>query len=98
LYSDVPWIPYANTDLDYYSLGYVGQTGNISTVLDQMIAADEAEIKQKLERVKKAREHYTYEGVMRQIHKFFEDPLGPQGGDLKCVTVPETAHRYSRHR
>ena len=34
-----------------------------------------------LKGVERAREHYTYEGVMRQIEAFLRDPLGPNGGD-----------------
>ena len=31
--------------------------------------------------VERAREHYTYEGVMRQIEAFLKDPFGSNGGD-----------------
>ena len=38
------------------------------------------------------REHYTYQGVINQINKFILDPLGPQGGQLRCTTVPKKDH------
>ena len=39
---------------------------------------------------------YTYAGVIGQIEKFLRDPLGPAGGELRCVRVPDRDHRKRR--
>ena len=89
LYDDIPWIPYEGTDKDYYSLGIVNKRNNVNMSIDLIeqiykIKSNESIMKSKLYKVLKYRKsHYTYKGVMEQIHLFFKDPLGSLGGDLK---------------
>jgi len=78
---------------DYYSIGYVSKVGNLSATINEMATTNTEEFNQKLKNVKNAREHYSYVGVMKQLEKFFKDPLGPNGGDLRCSPVPDTVTR-----
>ncbi len=67
--------------------------GNLCAVAKQLKATDEAELQRKLAYVRSVREHFTYEGTIKQLEKFFQDPLGPDGGELRCAHMPERAHR-----
>ena len=44
----------------------------------------------RLKMVREAAPYYTLEGVLAQIELFLKDPLGPNGGYLRCERVPST--------
>ena len=50
----------------------------------------EAQFKERLARVERARHYYTYQGVAEQIIKLIGDPFGPNGGFLTCTDHPRT--------
>jgi hypothetical protein len=45
---------------------------------------------EKLKAVEEVRPLYTYAGTLEQIELFIKDPLGPNGGYLRCVRHPKT--------
>jgi len=92
LYGDVPWIPYQGTNISIEHFGFIRSVTEINDLAGWIVYwnRNEEDIIQRLERIKQVREHYTYDGVLKQIHLFFSDPLGPHGGQLRCVTVPKT--------
>jgi hypothetical protein len=98
MYSDVPWTPYQGSSIGVESIGFI-TTGNVNVDADKTIKRTAQAIanmnttgmQDYLNRVRQAREHYTLPGVIAQLDKFVKDPLGPQGGELKCIRVPEKA-------
>lgn len=88
LFDDLPWVPYPGSNVSADSIGYLAQSGSLRKIVEIIQKATPAEIKEKLRRVHAARPYYTYEGVIQQISLFFQDPLGPNGGLLRCTKVP----------
>jgi hypothetical protein len=93
LYDDVPWLPYEGTNISLSTFGYSGRMGNLMQLAKQLKSVDEKEYQEKLRRVKEVRTHYTYKGLIQQLEKFFSNPLGSSGGDLRCTRVPDKDHR-----
>ena len=93
LYDDVAWLPYEGTNISLSTFGYSGKMGNLMQLAKQLKSVDEKEYKEKLRRVKEVRTHYTYKGLIQQLEKFFSNPLGSSGGDLRCTRVPDKDHR-----
>ena len=95
LYDDVPWVPYEGTNLSLASFGFAGQMGRLRATAKAMKRAAESadEFRALLGNVKRARAHYTYGGVMRQIEAFLRDPFGPGGGELRCARLPDKDKR-----
>ena len=90
VYDDVAWVAYEGTDKDVVALGYVAQIGTLEGPIGDMSRKSAAEFAAMLGRVRAVRAHYTYAGVMGQMERFFADPLGPAGGDLRCKGLPPT--------
>mmetsp|Transcript_8300 Transcript_8300/g.8458 ORF Transcript_8300/g.8458 Transcript_8300/m.8458 type:complete len:372 (+) Transcript_8300:148-1263(+) len=90
IYSDIPWVPYRDTSIDYNNFGYVCNVNDLDETVKKMLNCTPVEVQRMLHRVKDVREYYTYEGVMKQIKLFLQDPLGPAGGYLRCNRVPDT--------
>jgi hypothetical protein len=67
--------------------------GSLNQMVKDLKNVSEEKFQGMLEKVKIIREHYTYKGVLKQIEKFLYDPLGPEGGQLKCAKVPDKDHR-----
>lgn len=89
IYNDIPWVPYVGSPLSVYELGYVGRVHHLESLIKHLanIKHDKSfnsEINQKLEKVKLARDSYTYTGVMNQIALFFEFPFSRQHSSLVC--------------
>eukprot|EP01041_Mallomonas_annulata_P014327 gene14327-30500_t len=95
LYDDVPWIPYAGTNVSVEAFGLIGQMGNMVGLVSQLVSVSRSELDvvHRLEMVRQANEYYTYEGVLKQIELFLSDPLGPKGGYLRCSPVPDKDKR-----
>ena len=95
LYDDVPWVPYEGTNLSLSTFGFAGQMGRLRATAKAMKRARESpeSFQTLLSNVRRAREHYTYEGVMRQIEAFLKDPFGPKGGELRCARLPDKDKR-----
>jgi len=91
LYSDVPWLPYQGSNASVYELGFVGKAGHLDELLQELVAAstNEALLREKLEKVRRARTHYTMEGVLSQIHLFFSQPASGAKSLLSCQRVPD---------
>lgn len=88
LFNDVPWLPYAGSNVSLENIGFSADFHGMQKLTEKLESLTTTEIKTKLERVKQAREYYTLQGVVRQIDLFFHDPLGPNGGYLRCTAVP----------
>ena len=88
--------PSVDSNISVKSFGFSGKMHNLCNLAKQLKDTTEEDFKRRLEQVKAAREHYTYPGVIKQLEKFFADPLGPSGGDLVCVRVPDKDHRMKR--
>ena len=93
LYDDVAWYPYPHSNKSVTVIGYVGQMGKLSILVDALKSATAETVQQKMALSRASSYYYTYEGVISQIERFFTDPLGPNGGDLRCVRVPDTDKR-----
>ena len=94
LWDDLPWIPYAGTNLSADRIGLSAglrvpghPLRELVETIANMTAQQEAA---KLELVKDARYHFTYAGVEHQIALFLRDPFGPAGGNLRCTPHPRT--------
>jgi hypothetical protein len=90
VYDDVPWIPYQGTiySVEYLGLVIKGNSNGSDYLLKYIHEVSINEVYNLLERVKQARYYYTLEGVIDQIKAFFNDPLGPTGGYLRCSRTP----------
>lgn len=97
LYNDVPWIPYDGSNVSVRELGFAGQMGSLTSLVDTLKATSDNEVSHRLARIQAARHLYTYAGLIEQISLFFRDPLGEQGGYLKCVRVPDSALGHKLH-
>jgi hypothetical protein len=88
------WIPYFGTNISIENFGFYASLDNdnvtIPRMMDMIGNVTEEEFWKKLEYVKKVRYHYTYEGVLKEILDFFQDPFGSQGGHLRCMGLPWT--------
>lgn len=94
LYDDNEWLPYGDSNISVKSFGFsFVNTTDICAATKSLQSLPEEAFTERLGRVAAVREHYTYAGVIRQMERFFQDPLGPTGGDLSCVQVPITDHR-----
>jgi hypothetical protein len=92
LYDDVKWLPYENTNISLSMFGYQGKIRQIGSLVDKLLKVDKDEYKLKMQKVREIRQYYTYEGILQQIDLFFLEPLGPNGGHLRCERVPLTDH------
>ena len=84
LYTDIPWVPYVGSDIDLYSIGFVFHFFNIEELVDRLSHIRKDVLPMKMNKIMLAREYYTYAGVINQMELFFKDPLGPNGGYLRC--------------
>jgi hypothetical protein len=91
IYNDEPWIPYDGTSHSIRNFGLVYKMDDIPALVSK-IDELKSNVTYLLDAVKATRRHYTYDGVIEQIKLFIEDPLGPNGGDLRCAKVPDTMH------
>ena len=92
LFSDYNWAPYQRTNISIDNFGYIIKNGSnaVNSIVDIIENLQEDDYNSKMKKLKNAREYYTYAGVIKQIEKFISDPLGPNGGDLRCVRMPDT--------
>ena len=92
LYDDIPWIPYAGTNISIESFGYFAGPSDSDRVARRMRLDSQngTELNRMLVNVRLARVHYTYEGVLAQLQMFFRNPFGPEdsGGQLRCTRLP----------
>jgi hypothetical protein len=93
MYDDHPWLPYEGTNISINTFGFSEQMGHMRDTAKRMKALTEAQHRVLLQQVRAVREHYTYEGVMRQIEAFLRDPLGVDGGQLRCAKLHDRDHR-----
>ena len=96
MYDDVPWLPYEGSNISIAEFGLVGKMGALGATAKRIHGMSEADVLTNMQKIKAAREHYLYAGVIAQIEKFIADPLGPNGGQLRCTHVPDKDHRRSR--
>ena len=92
MYDDLPWLPYKGTELDFSKFGFIGKMGSLQKVVSNMNTISSEEFENMMQSLATARIHYTYIGVIKQIEMFIGDPLGPDGGQLRCCRVPDREH------
>lgn len=83
-----------DSNISIRAFGYLSRDHGIPSLLQSIKGLSQDTYIQRLEHVKAVREEYTYRGVILQIDRFFNDPLGPHGGNLVCTRVPLTEKRY----
>mmetsp|Transcript_1173 Transcript_1173/g.1542 ORF Transcript_1173/g.1542 Transcript_1173/m.1542 type:complete len:98 (-) Transcript_1173:180-473(-) len=92
MYDDHSWLPYGQSNISVTAFSFSGRMQQLYRVVDSVLRVNSSQLKERLDQVKKARKFYTYEGVLQQIDLFFRDPLGPNGGYLRCQRVPDRDH------
>lgn len=101
LYSgEVAWVPYRGTNISVEAIGFIAtsnetnpnapESESIPVIARKIAALNQEGAQALLRKVDSVREHYTLPGVIAQIDKFVQDPLAPNGGQLRCVRVPTT--------
>ena len=95
LYDDEPWLPYRGSNISVDAFGLVGKMGTLDDLVSKIVAigSNETEVALRMAMIREAKGHYTYEGLLQQIERFMQDPLGPNGGDLRCEKVPDKDKR-----
>lgn len=88
--SDVAWTPYDGTDIGIAELGLVATEQELYSLTTKIKNISNEGAIEKLNRVRVARVHYTLPGIISQIERFLKDPLGPNGGELRCMRVPDS--------
>lgn len=74
--------------MDHY--GFEANVASIPPLMTKLKALSNETLYEMFQKIKEVRHYYTYEGVMEQIKLFLADPLGPNGGYLRCAKVPRT--------
>ena len=92
MYDDFPWLPYAGTEIDLSNFGFSGQMGSLRKVVTEMNTISPEKFQKMIQSLAVVRKHYTYSGVINQIEMFIRDPLGLDGGHLRCCRVPDKEH------
>jgi len=100
LWNDIPWVPYAGSDVSVEAIGFSSAIGGrtssgkqpLEVLVAELKALSDMEYTAKLQKLRQARRYYTYDGILEQIEQFFEDPFGPRGGYLKCTAFPKTVY------
>ena len=90
MYTDAPWVPYAGSKVDLYSIGVVLNLNNVREFIEKLSGLTVLDLNYIFKRIEYARAYYTYAGVIHQMELFFQDPLGKNGGYLRCNKVPRT--------
>lgn len=102
MYDDNEWLPYGESNISAkyfgFSTKFDASESSICDLVQSFKNMTSSAFTERLDLVKAAREHYTYAGVIRQMELFFQDPLGPTGGELRCVRVPDNDHRRRKRR
>lgn len=98
---DNRWLPYEGSNISVEAIGYVGKIGHMAAVVKDFKETSDKKYEEKLEAVRKAREYYTFEGVIRQIDAFIQNIPDPRGDPteawqsgvyLRCQRVPDKDH------
>lgn len=88
IYSDIPWIPYAEKFKD---IGYVSKVTELDQLVKQLLAKSDDEISKNEDRLREfSAKYFSVEGVMRQIGSFMNHALFPDKSDLICQPLPRT--------
>jgi hypothetical protein len=90
LYNDVNWLPYMGTNMSLEHYGFQAGWDDVERLMKRLKSLSSQEVDSIFAKVKEVREYYTYDGVMKQIGAFMQDPLGANGGYLRCTPVPRT--------
>ncbi|RYY86362.1 hypothetical protein EON63_05935 [archaeon] len=94
MHSDIPWAPYANSEYDPTTYGYVaGLTSNFNNLpelVHNLTHITDEEYNKKLAKLREVQYAFTYEGMWYEIELFLHDPFGPHGGHLTCTKHPRT--------
>ena len=84
------------TNLSVHTFGFAAGTTphpnhpGLVELVHQMKNLTDEQYQEKLQRLKNAREHFTYQGLFKQIERFIQDPFGENGGQLRCIKHPRT--------
>ena len=92
MYDDHPWLPYEGTNISISTFGFSGKMGHMRDTAKSMKSLTDVQHRGMLQQVHAVRGYYTYEGVMGQIEAFLRDPLGVDGGHLRCAKLHDRDH------
>lgn len=83
VYSDVPWVPYADL---FDKLGFVAHYKQLESLVDdKLLKLSNEEVKRREELIVSLRDsHFSFEGILRQMEKF----LLNEPNDLRCMALP----------
>jgi len=90
-YADTPWIPYQGSNISVEHIGLIVPSSDkgAKTLLNFLDSLTIPRLFELMDKVKSARYYYTTEGVLEQLKLFFSNPLGPNGGALRCTVTPD---------
>ncbi len=97
IYTVIPWLPYAGTNISFEKFGFVGfynaiaSRSNLHDLVHSMRNITVTEYERKMDKVREVRMYYTYEGFFGELKKFLRDPFGAHGGYLRCGPHPKTS-------
>lgn len=87
LYTDIPWVPYADLFGDKNGIGYTTTVEELEALVDRLQNHTAEEIHSHEERIVSLHySHFTPAGVMQQIQRFL---LGSPN-DLRCLKLPSS--------
>jgi hypothetical protein len=100
IYDDYPWIPYRGTTASVENFGYLVQVtrGGLKRLSQDLSVTSAQEIDRKRAAVLEARWAYTYDGVIKELELFFNNPLAPPRASsaykwnetsmIQCANIP----------
>mmetsp|Transcript_14037 Transcript_14037/g.19183 ORF Transcript_14037/g.19183 Transcript_14037/m.19183 type:complete len:399 (-) Transcript_14037:208-1404(-) len=95
VYDDHKWLPYLNTNISIENFGFAFAVGQERKLIENILAVNNSNLMDRMEKVAQSRHFYTYKGVIEELKKFFRDPLG-DAGYLRCTELPLKSHRRRR--
>jgi hypothetical protein len=91
IYDDYCWLPYQGTNISIETYGFaVRNSDTMEELAQKLVNISDDQYNKYIQKVKDIRYWFTYKGVIEQIRLFISDPLGKDGGYLRCTRVPDT--------
>ena len=93
LYSDVPWVPYADL---YNEVGFSTNLQGLPRLLERLKAqSPEMWARMETRAIELRESHYTMQGIMDQIQRFMQPGDRASRSDLRCQALPDTIRHAS---
>ena len=90
IYDDYCWLPYQGTNISIETYGFaVRNSDTMEELAQKLVNISDDQYNMYIQKVKDIRYWFTYKGVIEQIRLFISDPLGKDGGYLRCTRVPD---------